>query len=45
MLGPLLATAGSLLTIVGGIILFFNTPPDVGGTYALMIPRSNSSDF
>jgi hypothetical protein len=44
MLGPWLITAGYLAAILGGAILFINTPPDVGGTHALMIPRGRAED-
>ena len=40
MMGAWLVTAGYATAIIGGAVLFVNTPPDVGGTYALMIPRS-----
>jgi hypothetical protein len=38
MIGPYLVTLGYFLAIIGGVILFVHTPPDVGGTHALMIP-------
>lgn len=39
--GAILITFGYASAIVGGGILFKNTPPDVGGEFALMIPRSS----
>jgi hypothetical protein len=45
MLGAMLVTTGYVFAIIGGIILFRNTPPDVGGTYSLMIPRVSDEDF
>ncbi len=41
-MGAVFVTVGYVLAILGGGILFFNTPPDVGGTHALMLPTTNS---
>lgn len=45
MLGAVLVSLGYALAVIGGALLFFNTPPDVGGTYALMIPRVSEDEF
>lgn len=39
--GHVAITVGYIAAIIGGAILFMNTPPDVGGTHVLMIPRSS----
>lgn len=38
MIGAVLVSIGYVAAIFGGIVLFKNTPPDVGGTHALIIP-------
>jgi hypothetical protein len=40
VIGAWLVTVGYVFTILAGFILFKHTPPDVGGTHALMIPVS-----
>ncbi len=44
MVGAVLITVGYMSAIVGGAILFRNAPPDVGGEFALMIPRSSGPE-
>jgi hypothetical protein len=44
MVGPWLVSIGYGLAVIGGALLFLNTPPDVGGTHALMIPVVNKFD-
>ena len=44
MLGPWLISIGYASAIIGGILLFVNTPPDVGGTHALVLPRSTGAE-